>query len=443
MLLLATMKLSTAFLAALAALFPPALAGSALAGSALAVEAPTPQSLEVALTASPSTATILPSAKPIDSNSIQGNSKADTFAHIDAFVQKYKHTHPDLTESQLEDMSASAEKLKKYMASPPKAAASSRSSTASAAPTRQPTAPHALFLQNGTQTAGLKNSTAIGNAPTAGNSTLLAHAREIVRKAQAEASKRNSERIGNPRVNKYYDHLHSAARRRAIAEDQGSLHIDEDVRAAAALIANAELADKGPQKQEVPPPSPFAHVTTGVAMTHDMPTNITNNEAIVTQPEDLDHLLGKRDGDIGWWVEHIDRSESRVPFGNDPDYKVFRNVKDYGAKGDGSTDDTKAIQKAISDGNRCGADCGSSSIKPALVYFPYGTYVVSSPIIMYYNTQMVGNSLPPPTIKAVSSFTGLGVFSSDVYTGKNGGADEWYINQASIALPYKVKVTIN
>lgn len=33
-----------------------------------------------------------------------------------------------------------------------------------------------------------------------------------------------------------------------------------------------------------------------------------------------------------YWLAKIDR-QGVVPFGNSTDYKVFRNVKDYGAKG--------------------------------------------------------------------------------------------------------------
>ncbi len=61
------------------------------------------------------------------------------------------------------------------------------------------------------------------------------------------------------------------------------------------------------------------------------------------------------------------------------------------SKGDGKTDDTEAINRAMKDQGRCGENCGASTIKPAIVYFPSGTYLVSSPIITYYNTQMVGN----------------------------------------------------
>jgi hypothetical protein len=98
-------------------------------------------------------------------------------------------------------------------------------------------------------------------------------------------------------------------------------------------------------------------------------------------------------------------------------YKVWRNVKQYGAKGDGVTDDTAAIQLAISDGGRYGANCGSSTIFPATVYFLSGTYLVSSSIIQYFNTEIVGNPVDLLIILASPSFVGLGVLSSDFYTG--------------------------
>ncbi|ROV99133.1 hypothetical protein VMCG_06572 [Cytospora schulzeri] len=126
-----------------------------------------------------------------------------------------------------------------------------------------------------------------------------------------------------------------------------------------------------------------------------------------------------------YWVADIARN-GVVPFGNDSSYAIFRNVMDYGAKGDGSTDDTDAINKAISDGNRCGEGCGSTTTTPAIVYFPPGTYMVNTPIIQYYYTQMIGDANDLPVLKAMSTFTGMAVIDSDPYA--EGGAS-WYTNQ--------------
>ncbi|GLA17146.1 hypothetical protein AnigIFM62618_004269 [Aspergillus niger] len=127
-----------------------------------------------------------------------------------------------------------------------------------------------------------------------------------------------------------------------------------------------------------------------------------------------------------YWVGTIKRQGS-VPFGNTTSsYAIYRNVKDYGAKGDGSTDDTDAINKAISSGGRCGSGCDSSTTTPALVYFPAGTYVVSKPIVQYYYTQMVGDANDLPVLKAASSFSGMAVIDADPY---DSSGSNWYTNQ--------------
>ncbi|KAL8675620.1 MAG: hypothetical protein Q9168_000132 [Polycauliona sp. 1 TL-2023] len=125
-----------------------------------------------------------------------------------------------------------------------------------------------------------------------------------------------------------------------------------------------------------------------------------------------------------YWLSNIKR-QGKVAFG-DSNFQVFRNVKDFGAKGDGNTDDTEAINEAISTGNRCGKGCDSSTVTPALVYFPPGTYVVSKPVVQLYYTQLVGDAVTLPTLKAAPSFQGMAVIDSNPYL--DGGAN-FYTNQ--------------
>lgn len=137
-------------------------------------------------------------------------------------------------------------------------------------------------------------------------------------------------------------------------------------------------------------------------------------------------------GNAAWgepyWLESI-KHQGIAPYApNATVYQVFRNVKDYGAVGDGVHDDTAAINAAIYTGDRCGnGTCGSSTTTPAVVYFPAGTYLVSSALQAYYYTVMVGDARTPPTLLASANFTGIAVIDADPY-GTNGN---WYVNQDS------------
>ncbi|KAG6854914.1 hypothetical protein C0991_009737 [Blastosporella zonata] len=143
--------------------------------------------------------------------------------------------------------------------------------------------------------------------------------------------------------------------------------------------------------------------------------------------ENLD-LLGAAHPNEPFWLESIKHQGSSA-YNSDPAYQVFRNVKDFGAKGDGIADDTLAINLAISSGNRCGGNdtpCNSSTLSPALVYFPKGAYLVSAPINTYYYTQLVGDAKSPPTLLASADFEGMAVIDADPYIPRSGS--QWFGN---------------
>lgn len=70
-----------------------------------------------------------------------------------------------------------------------------------------------------------------------------------------------------------------------------------------------------------------------------------------------------------------------------PASAIVVNVKDYGAKGDGSTDDTTAINTAI---NAASTGLGSGGS----VFFPSGTYLVSATIVLPSNIMLWGSNVP-------------------------------------------------
>ncbi|KAF9483862.1 exo-beta-1,3-glucanase [Pholiota conissans] len=130
-----------------------------------------------------------------------------------------------------------------------------------------------------------------------------------------------------------------------------------------------------------------------------------------------------------FWLQNIKHQGLSAFNANPSSYQVFRNVKDFGAKGDGVTDDTAAINAAITAGNRCGnGSCPSSTLTPAVIFFPQGTYVVSAPIIAYYYSQLIGDARQPPTLLATTGFSGMAVIDADPYI-IGGGGSQFYVNQ--------------
>ncbi|PMD48188.1 glycoside hydrolase family 55 protein [Hyaloscypha variabilis F] len=111
-----------------------------------------------------------------------------------------------------------------------------------------------------------------------------------------------------------------------------------------------------------------------------------------------------------FWYEQITHN-GISPFINDgASWPVFRNVKtNYGAAGDGTTDDSGAIQNAILAGidgiTRDQNKLGTTG-QPAVVYIPSGVYVLSKPLQLYVGTVLMGDPLNPPTFKAAAGFNG-------------------------------------
>ncbi|KAK4202936.1 glucan 1,3-beta-glucosidase, partial [Triangularia verruculosa] len=137
------------------------------------------------------------------------------------------------------------------------------------------------------------------------------------------------------------------------------------------------------------------------------------------------NTLTSNDKDDTYWLTLLG-PHGKAPLA-EADYVFYRNVLDYGADNTGSSNTEEAINAAIIDGNRCGVDCGSTTVRPALIYFPPGTYKICTPIIQYYFTQFVGNPNDRPIIKGCDSFTGIALLDVNPYIP--GSGINWYISQ--------------
>lgn len=204
------------------------------------------------------------------------------------------------------------------------------------------------------------SSAILSSNHTVGNSSLT-EAQRLIEAAQAESRERNSRLLASPRRNTYK--LRAGG-----------------VRSSTGIQDNGVLITSTPDGTGV-------NATIGAALKTVSKTNTTRTAEA--------KKLHKRSS---FWMESMQQNGAS-PFAPSG-YKVWRNVKDYGAVGDGVNDDTDAINRAISDGNRCGQGCGSSTTLQAVVYFPAGTYLVKHSIVSYYFTQIIGDVSQPASEQA-------------------------------------------
>jgi glucan 1,3-beta-glucosidase len=117
---------------------------------------------------------------------------------------------------------------------------------------------------------------------------------------------------------------------------------------------------------------------------------------------------------VGFWLDqqdHTGTARGYAPFiDNYFTYPTYRNALKYGARNDGSGDQTSSLQAALNDdgrgGNRYNHDTPITTFEPAEVFLPGGTYQLQKTLDLRMGTIIVGDPLDPPVIRAAADFNG-------------------------------------
>ncbi|CAK7568439.1 MAG: hypothetical protein SEPTF4163_006429 [Sporothrix epigloea] len=248
------------------------------------------------------------------------------------------------------------------------------------------------------------------------NDSSIQKAEKLVADAVTQQSAYNAYRVAHPRRNKYTTRPTGASYSTDSSRKRSGDKDDDEAPAAPVLspqlkAAAALLAEHHARQQQA---NGTLHRSYNTFRDVPRPLKVT-----------------KRDDSAGpFWPSLVDHG--LPPMGSNSSYLVYRDVTDplFGAKGDGVTDDTAAINAAIAYGNNCEQNCESSTTKGTFIYFPPGTYLISTPINAAYYSQLVGDHNDLPIIQTSPSFIGLGAIQTDVYI-PNGYGAEWYVEQSN------------
>lgn len=117
-----------------------------------------------------------------------------------------------------------------------------------------------------------------------------------------------------------------------------------------------------------------------------------------------------------YWLQaqdHTGEARGYAPYvqGN-PQYPVYRDVIEYGARNDGSGNQTYALQNAINTDGMGGSREGKGSTNmPAEVFLPGGVYTLGGTLTLRLGTIIVGDPLNRPIIRASPDFMGTSLIN--------------------------------
>ena len=166
--------------------------------------------------------------------------------------------------------------------------------------------------------------------------------------------------------------------------------------------------------------------------------------------ETRDDGLSKRSSG-GYWYEKIKHNGISPFIPNGKDWKVYRNVKsDFGAKGDGVTDDTDAIQAALDYGNSTtsrNTTAWGTTGAPAVVYIPGGTYRITKPLHSHVDTVIMGDPTNKPVLQAAHDYSDEYKFLLYGYDSNYDATINFYIGLKNVVLdsthvPPKQNITL-